>query len=198
MLPEWDAIFDDRTFAVFGQNLPPLSLGGLFLLQQIDSPLVSPGRPATADDVLLAVYLCARQHEEARRALRSPDLVAEWAQWGIQWGRQIGHDIAARAAAIEAECARFRDYLARWIRAPRRWRKSESAAGTKTPWVIFLVSELRRHYGMTDAEAWALHCSKAFAYYAAICEGHGDKDLMTPTEAAQVDAITAAAKAGAT
>jgi hypothetical protein len=197
MLPEWEAIFDERTFDVFGLNLPPLSLGGLFLLQQIDSPLVTgTGAGATADDVLMATYLCARPHDDARRALRSPDVVRQWVEWGAAWGQRLGDDIAARARIVEEECTRFRDYLAHWLRAPKRWRKpDDTGAGTKTPWMVFLVSELRRHYGMTDAEAWAMPCAKAFAYYAAICEGHGDKDLVSDKEAAQIAAVTAQAAA---
>lgn len=195
MLPEWEAIFDDRRFSVFGLDLPPLSLGGLFLLEQIESPLVT-GRDATADDVLLACYLCARPHEEARRALRAPDLASQWVEWGAAWGERLGADIAARARIIEEECTRFRDFLSHWIRAPKRWRKpDESPGGTKTPWLVFLVSELRRHYGMSDGEAWAMPCAKAFAYYAAICEGHGDKDLVSEKDAAAIAAVTAQAHA---
>lgn len=196
MLPEWEAIFDDRRFPVFGLDLPPLTLGGLFLLQQINSPLVTGTAAATADDVLLAAYLCARPHTEARAALRAADLARQWVEWGAAWGARLADDIAARARIIQEECTRFRDYIAHWIRAPKRWRKpDEAGTGTKTPWLVFLVSELRRHYGMSDAEAWGLPCAKAFAYYAAICEGHGDKDLVSEKDAAQIAAITAQARA---
>lgn len=196
MLPEWSAVFDVRPFSVFGRTLPPLTLGSLFLLMEIESPLLS-GKQATADDVLLAAYLASHQHETARQMLRREQIMTDFVAWGRQWGESLALNATDRAAAVEAECTRFRDYIGHWLRAPKRWKKHRDAAanGTATPWPVFLVAELRRHFGMTDAEAWAMPCAKAFAYYAAVCEAHGDKDLITSTDAAAIARVTAGASA---
>ena len=191
MLPEWEAVFDDRPFCVFGRTLPPLTLGHLYLLENIRSPVVT-GAEASPDDVLMAAWLCSHPHLAARQSLRSADVAAAWVQWGRDWASTVDATLTGYAAAVAAECARFRDYLAHWLRAPRRWKSGEGAAGTKTPWMLFMVAELMRHLNLPEAEVWAMPCAKAFAYYAATCEAQGDKDLMTPREAAQVDAIKAA------
>lgn len=190
MTGEWSGVIERREFVVFGRRLQPLTMRHLFLLITIDSPVLS-GTDCSAADVLLAVWLCAWPAEVAQQSLEKPaGLAKQFSSWGTAWGYRTAGD-----GTLLAEAEKFRAYLLYWMRAPRRWGSEGGSGKVRTPWVLFLCSELRRHYGCSESEVWGMPPTKAFAMYAAISEAHGSDDIMTEAEALESDRINAEAEA---
>jgi len=190
MSGEWAGVIERRDFVVFGRHLQPLTMRHLYLLITIDSPVLT-GAPADEADLLLAVWLCTWPAEVAQRSLERPtSLSTQFRAWGASWGSKAVGD-----GSLLAEAAVFHEYLLYWMRAPRRW--GSEGGKIVTPWVLFLCSELRRHYGCSEAEVWSMAPTKAFAMYAAISEAHGSDSLMSEADQIESDRINAEAAAEA-
>lgn len=178
MRHEWTgpAAIERREFRVFGRTLLPLTLGHLWALQLANSPFAASDRsgPPTdiePSDVLLAVWLCSIPFDDAAARICDAQIIEDWARWGVSWAEGAGDFVA--------EAAVFQEYLAYYLRAPRRFRKTDGGAPRmKTPWLLFIVSELLRHRQVQSrAEAWKMTCCEAFAHFASICEAQGDESL---------------------
>jgi len=164
----------------------PLTLDHLLLLATIESPILT-GIDAAPSDALLAAWLCSMPAEIAQTTLeRSGSMRAAFETWGAQWG-----SAANPADSMLSESGKLRDYMTYYLRAPRRWGSDRKDAGVKTPWMIFLRTELRRHLACSRAEAGQMPACVAFAHYAAIAEANGDKDLMSERDVAESDRINA-------
>jgi hypothetical protein len=182
MLPEFASLLETPSYKAFGLALAPLSLGHVFLLESIQSPLLLPSAKAELGDLLLCVLVCSRPYTEASKTLGDPELAARIGTLAQTWALTL-----SKTTTLEEQAKAVEAYLLHYLQAPPRWGGDGSKL--KTPWQLFLITELQRHLGVTEQEAWNMPCNKAFAYYAAIAESAGDKSLMTEAEAQQVNAI---------
>lgn len=181
---EWAGVIERQDFTVFGRRLHPLTMRHLYLLTVIESPVLT-GHDLAAADLLLAAWLCCWPADIAQASLENGGRLSEqFTRWGSAWGAGAAPD-----RTFAAEAAIFRDYLAWWMRAPSRWEPSPGTPRVQTPWVLFLVAELRRHLGCSEAEVWAMAPTKAFAMYAATAEAQGDTSLKSDSEAALADQL---------
>lgn len=182
MLPEFASLLETPTFKAFGIALAPLSLGHVFLLESIQSPLITNTAKAEISDLLLLVLVCSRPYQEASKTLKDPELATRIESMAQTWAKTL-----SKTTTIEEQAKTIEAYLLHYLQAPPRWGGSGSRL--KTPWQLYLITQLQKELGITEQEAWSMPCNKAFGYYAAIAEGYGDKELMTDEEAKRVSEI---------
>jgi hypothetical protein len=96
------ALIPEPRFRCLRLPLQPLTLGHLFLLQALDSPLLNAGRDVERGDLLLAVAICSRPHAKAQRLLLCGWRTTLFLWW---WGFRCRH------VNIVNECAVFCTYL---------------------------------------------------------------------------------------
>jgi hypothetical protein len=175
MLPEYAQIFDQPNLNCFTKILKPLSLGHLFLLDSIKSPVLHEPEKAELQDYLFAVWLCSFFHDEALQKIN------EEAQESIleeirTWGEDCGFN---RLNTIE-QIKNFTEYLKFYLTFPKRWSETQSKKASASPWHLFLVLSLQKELGITEAEGWRMPTNKAFVYFSSIAEGYyGDDKLVT-------------------
>lgn len=162
---------------VFRQQLKPLTLGHLFLLEAIESPIIGSGQDnPTFADVGAAVFACAHDHEVSRRKFTSwffPIFVRIWA-------------LFASADWVTRDWPIFRDYLEDGLASPslRPVKTDEGQTGVcraPAPWIKLLFA--MHILGMSRAEALACEVVELNVLYATWAEWNGRAEI------ADVDAI---------
>jgi hypothetical protein len=155
--------------------LLPLTIGHLFFLHEIDSPVVGPGANCLGD-LLLAVLVCAQPHEEARRML-----TRRGGHWRLSllcyyWGWRCRH------LDLPTEAAKFSEYLRDEQATPPLQPVPRSEArpiGAPWPWMLFEF--VRWAYKLSAAEALNVTMREAAALWAIRADAEGRVTLATST-----------------
>lgn len=157
---------------VFRQRLKPLTLGHLFLLEAIESPLIGQREaPLSFSDIGAAVFVCAHDHETSRRKFQSwtfPIFVRIWSWFAT--GDWIARDWPV-----------FRDYLQDGLGSPmiRPIQREEGTTGvcsSPAAWVKLLFA--MHILGMSRAEAMRTQIVELNTLYATWAEWSGRAELV--------------------
>ena len=181
MLAEFANIIDCPSFKAFSLPLKPLTLGHLFLLESIASPILIAPDTIELADILLAVWICSQSWAAARDSLKDKALAELVFEWGKEWGRN-------KPESVESETKQFGNYLSHYMKSPPRWETGEANGKSKTPWQLFLITSLQKELGISEIDAWNLEVNKAYTYFATISEAYyGDESLVAEDEVEQAD-----------
>jgi hypothetical protein len=126
----------------------PLTLGHVALLHEIESPVTEPGERIEFPDCLLAVLICSRPHQAARRLIQSKVrlTVAGW---------RLG--FRARGLKLKTEVPKFLEYLEDSYARPELVKpkgKESRTMGAPIEWL--LLDALMGDYQMTLEAAYSV------------------------------------------
>lgn len=153
---------------VYGLRLRvPLSLGHVFLLDEIDSPVVH-GGPLLLGDVAVASFICSMPHAKARRQLGHRTTgFAMWA-WG-KWMAKRDH---------ESESRDFAEWFFDQAKAPERWIKGD-ARECASPWWINRAATAMATFGMSFGDAMDMPLKRLSQLCTAHAESRGEVELVS-------------------
>ena len=118
-----------KTPCVWGLRLRPLTLGHLWLLTELDFPLVHGIAPSWSD-LCLAALICCTDHRKSRKHLAS-----RWLNLFIKlWGRR---NLRKRLEPAK-EAKKFLDYWSESLRMPE-YIVPESARSAASPMAVRLL-----------------------------------------------------------
>jgi hypothetical protein len=149
---------------LLGHKMRPFSLKHRLALMAVGSPFVTPDKPLTVIDLLVAVKICS---EQSIRKLTFMDVC----RMAV---------IKARPYQMEGYVKSFHEYsnVGNW---PKFWdRGKQQASSSKgVPWILAVISNLISN-GWDEEAAWALPESQAIWYHTAISVRNGnDVSLMS-------------------
>lgn len=148
---------------VMGTMLRPFSLGHHLLLGKVGSPFEgNPGAEAGADDLSIAVLICAAPFSDTQEAILS----GEWAEIHRRWIQRLKPKFWQRTRFVhENELLKFGMYLADgYSRAPV-WRHGMNSSLTlSAPWELLIASRLGLA-GMSLADVLNLYLPAAWYLY---------------------------------
>ena len=168
---------------VFRHQLVPLTLGHLFLLESIGSPLIgSNNDPVTIADIGIAVFSCSHSHDVSLRKMRSwsfPIYVRVWSWF-------------ARADWLLSDLQIFRDYLTDELQSPRIrpvQRDGGRVCNAPGPWLkLFFAMHV---LGLSRDDAMRSTVVELNALYATWAEWNGAGEIV---EGSQFSALMEFAK----
>lgn len=148
---------------VMGTMLRPFSLGHHLLLGKVGSPFEGfPTADAGADDLSIAVLICAASYGDTQEAILSGD----WSGIHRRWIQRLKPKFWQRTRFVhEDELQKFAAYLADgYSRAPV-WRHGMSGAATlSAPWELLLTARLGAG-GMALDDVLSLYLPAAWYLY---------------------------------
>ena len=152
--------------------LKPLTIGHLFLLQELNSPVLS-GSPCGFGDILTAVLVCAQPFDEARRMFKRNIWLSVFAcYWGFRCRRQ----------SLTDEWKKLFDYLRdEQERPPLSQLPCDQAKQLGAPWEWILLEFLRSTYRMTERQALTTPLRLANVLWATRMDTDGRVNLATAT-----------------
>jgi len=152
---------------VMGRQLRPFSAYHAAALMLLDSPFIVPSdKTTTAQDLVLAVYLCSYGFEDGPATLFpevDPQAISDWVD-------KCGD------VDYNQEMAVFHAYLADYLEAPEMWQASGDVSGKPSgiPWPVYCVTVvLQNMKGVSESDAWNMPLSRLVAYKCAIAEQNG-------------------------
>lgn len=157
---------------VCGLWMQPLSVGHVFTLESIASPLYEANTGSEAD-LRLAAWICSRKPLELPRT----------DSWRCSLWKLRKIDLAA-------DLARWRTYVADYCAPPQMWSKQgkpgdRRAEPSKIPSSICTVTRLMQ-LGMSEDRAWATPIGVASWYEAAFFEDKSGTRLDIVTESERI------------
>jgi hypothetical protein len=175
MLKEYVNLLDEPKWECFSRELKPLSLGHIFLLESINSPLIQSPEKSELADFLLAVWICSFSYNVAIEKVKAENIGEMIFDWGMEWGEKELEAIT--------QIKIWNEYLKHYLTSPKRWKTEKSGDSSSTPWMLFLVLFLQKELGITENQAWNMPCNRAFAYFACVNEKwNGDENYITEDE----------------
>lgn len=173
---------------VLGKRMLPFSLWHAHALEAFGSPLLD-GKPAGAEDIVLAAWICSRSHAQAVEVLRNrrPDIAAECKTWGSTVTRS---DIAAAHKTL-------REYITAHMHTVYRHgvKPSDSAAQWTMVYLLYLCAG--RYDAETIAGAWDTPINLAYCLNVTSAIMNGDETYFTEKAEADFQAARAAVAEGA-
>ena len=133
-----------------GLTLQPLTLGHLFLLSEIESPLLLSSEPITIPDLALAAFVCAQRHTESRRDMR------RW--WFPLFAALLG--FIARRKDIQKEIDTFGEYIKQSTELPPTKRRVNSLVELE---IEPPEAPIPHHWHMLSILMEVFHCTRAEA-----------------------------------
>ena len=158
---------------VYGLRLSRLTLGHVFLLFRLESPVFGfAERNADHLDILLAVFVCAQPWRKSEKALN---------KWWLDWFMRFW---AWRTSKLNQDLERAR--FAAWFESerkpiPARQPMVGSGSGFRTlsaPMPYRLLALMMHLFHMTEAQAMDLPLTHAECLFAAIAEWNGNLELV--------------------
>lgn len=183
MLPEFANILDNKKYKAFAFDLMPLTLGHLFILDMVQSPIIIGGNP-TANDYLMLSVICSRRWNEVIPFIFSDTFARYIIEKANDCGIELANAISKNKEEnyVNKQIKEITEYLAHYMTAPQRWQ-SDNKSTVKSPWQLYLVASLQKELGITEDEAWNMPCNKAFAYFATLAEAYyNDKTIKSELE----------------
>ncbi len=177
-----------KSVRVAGKRLVPFTLAHADVLCGIKSPLYS-GSVESPEDLAVALFVCSRTADKARRQIRSGRAVRILNRMGRTFGRMSRERIREIFSV-------FRDYLATYSAAPPRWESGEPGSVQRAPWHLSLFCMIHEHTNLTAGETWDLTVSRALELCAVIVSNLGDKGLVSPSEMELFEKMTAGDQQG--
>jgi hypothetical protein len=174
-----------RQHTCLGLELLPLTLGHVFALHSIHSPLVVGGGVLTSD-IALACLICSKPHHKALIGMRS--FLAKPEAWLV--------GLLASTRDIEAECAKFQAYYSESMEQPQVKRTItgvdvKQPESTGTPWHWQLLAYLMAELGTTEEQALNMTVVKAWCLSIARREMSGEISLWNQADQEFLDACAA-------
>jgi len=162
---------------VLGTLLRPFSLGHHLLLEKLGSPYAAqPYADADADDLALAVFVCAAPYSETLRAIFRAEWTGEFKRWAksIRRWRRPRFDHAT-------EAAKFAEYLTDGYARPPVWRhETKNAVQLSAPWECLLKVRLVQG-GFSEIEALEKYLPAAWYDYYTLSEIRMAENCTDPT-----------------
>lgn len=159
-------------FLVLGLRLRPLSVGHLWLLNDIGSPLLS-GKQQSFRDVLVAVFICSQDASESQKNLGAwwmPLLVKLWM-------------FKCRKLDIVAEANTFSNYLGYWLEGPEtKDVEGHESSSYGSPYVHRLIASCSSGLNMTPADALVMPVRTINFLLAALGEMRGTVKLWSQAD----------------
>jgi hypothetical protein len=152
---------------VFKVKLRSLTIGHLFLLYEIESPLLNPFEPIGREDILRAVLICSQPYRKARASLTS----------NATLGFVFLLALLNRKADLEKEREKFQRYLAENRRLPAT-RLKPGGRGRNSPEAWRLLTMLLRDFRMSLDQAMDCSIRRANCLWAVSAEMDGALELM--------------------
>jgi len=162
---------EKQSFECLGLQLQPLTLGHVWLLMTLESPLLENDEDMNFADLSVAAFVCGHEtYIEAKSELENAT-EESFAAWGETCDiKNIGD-----------ERKLFKTYLDYYTEAPMR--NDENSGYSKCPWPwLYSWILLRDGVVKTQTEAWNTICSDAFAWNACRCAYSNDENLMNDLE----------------
>lgn len=148
----------------------PLTLGHVFLLDELESPVLH-GGPLLPGDVALAAFVCSMPHANSRRQLGHRTTRLALSLWGRLSARH-DHDKAAED---------FSDWFYEEAKAPERWIKSSPGVAPRecaAPWWINRAATAMGMLGMTFEQALDVPLKRLVQLASAYAESRGEVELV--------------------
>jgi hypothetical protein len=167
MDPQFAEAFLHTTHRCMGRRLHPFTLSHAFLLDLIESPILSGGEHSF-HDLYRAVQICSRppldpsDFRAVSRAIAPPRGLESF-RYGWRQGAARSHHLRDLAA--------FSIYLSDFNAPPRAW--DSTGEGVKVPWFFYLAARLIHHAHLSRAEAWATVVGEAHWWSVALSESSG-------------------------
>ena len=155
---------------VFRHQLIPLTLGHLFLLEAIESPIIADRGEITLADIGAAVFICSHNHDKSAKKLNGwffPIYARIWARY-------------ARAEWMLVDWPIFREYLSDGLRSPmlrpaRRDGATTASCSAPGPWVKLMFAMHVLH--MTREQAMETEVAELNTLYATFAAWSGSGEL---------------------
>lgn len=153
---------------VFGLPLKPLTLGHVFLLESLDSPIVRGGSQLSFADMGAAVFACAHPHDKA---------IKYFSAWWFPLFTRIW-SLFAKPSWMSADLKAFNEYLTDGFSSPLIrpiQRDGGRVCQSPAPWIKLLFA--MHVLGMTRAEAMATEIVEMNVLYATWAEWSGSGEI---------------------
>ena len=153
---------------VYGLRLRvPLSLGHVFLLDELGSPVVHDG-PLLLGDVAVAAFVCSMPHADARRQL--DQITTRFGLW--LWGKWMG------GRDHEAESQTFAQWFTEQAKTPERWIKGD-AKECASPWWINRAATAMGTFGLSFDQTLDMPLKRLTQLCTAYAESRGEVELVS-------------------
>jgi len=132
-------------------------------------------------DLAVAVLICSKSFQDARRFLMlPPPLLVKKANWWGWWCRLLG-------TKMEHEMEGFKEYINAYTETPDAFKKEgEKVRGSAVPMPVRVAWLLMDR--MTEEEAWNCPMSRAMAYFTSEAECKG-QDFVLEKDAVRLKVI---------
>jgi hypothetical protein len=158
---------------ILGRQLKPFCCGHAVVLAGLNSPFIVGGE-LTVSELYIAVWVCSQTYEDLQIKLlgKTDDISKEFKDFVSN----AIEDCNYTATNID-----FQKYLSEHLKAPDKWKKSDSKSA-RAPWPLIIATRLMKELKFTEEKAWNMPMQMALWYFAAISEFNGDDSLITPQE----------------
>lgn len=174
----WHLTDDDLTTVAFKLRLLPLTLGHLFLLNEIACPLLGEREAVTHSDVVTFVVLCSVPHRDSRRLVSSRLL--PWFIRALAWKN--------RKADLNEECQKAIDWLGVNLQTARTKTKPGSSKSCGAP-LHWRLLETMLALGYSEPAAMDAKLNTALCLWFTRLEYDDRVNMMTKNENDLIDFV---------
>jgi hypothetical protein len=140
---------------VLGIKLQPLCILHFLWLQHLESPLIQTDKPATIEDLELAVIVCSSlSNEEILAKLSTPALLSLERLKRLMWHR------SNRKADLKAELLKFIAYQDDYCSLPAFMGNDGNTIDEKLPWLLLYQAALIKSTGWSEQEVVTMPLGK--------------------------------------